>query len=124
MFLIRWLHKWFGLVLGLQFLLWAISGTGMALLDHHKVAAEDAILPVARIEASAQPLSLSAVSDALDAPILKLQLKPLYDRYVYEATTPQGVRLLDAADGREIRVDASKAREVLGFEATTPLETR
>ena len=36
MFLIRWLHKWSGLVLGLQFLLWALSGAVMALLDHHK----------------------------------------------------------------------------------------
>ena len=29
MFLIRRLHKWFGLVLGLQFLLWSISGAAM-----------------------------------------------------------------------------------------------
>ena len=31
MFLIRTLHKWFGLVLGLQMLLWSISGAMMAL---------------------------------------------------------------------------------------------
>ena len=31
MFLIRTLHKWFGLVLGLQFLIWALSGAVMAL---------------------------------------------------------------------------------------------
>ena len=52
MFLIRWLHKWFGLILGLQFLLWTLSGAMMALLDHHKVAAEDAVLPPPGIAAA------------------------------------------------------------------------
>jgi len=42
---LRWLHKWIGLVLGLQFVLWTFSGVAMALLDHHKVAAEDALRP-------------------------------------------------------------------------------
>jgi len=63
MFLIRWLHKWFGLVLGLQFLLWAVSGATMALLDHHKVAAEDAVLPVAQLAAPADPLPLARVAE-------------------------------------------------------------
>ena len=44
MFLIRRLHKWFGLVLGLQFLLWAISGAAMALIDHRKVAGDQSIV--------------------------------------------------------------------------------
>jgi hypothetical protein len=110
MFLIRWLHKWFGLVLGLQFLLWAASGAVMALLDHHKVSGEHAILPVAQIGLPAEPLPLAAVAERAGAPILKLQLKPLFDTYVYEATTPSGVRLLDAVSGAPIAVDAAKAR--------------
>jgi len=110
MFLIRWLHKWFGLVLGLQFLLWAVSGATMALLDHHEVSAEHAILPVARIEAPAAPLSLAAVSEQVGAPILKLQLKPLLDTYVYEVTTAAGVQVLDATRGTPIPIDAAKAK--------------
>ena len=43
MFLIRTLHKWFGLVLGLQMLLWSISGAMMALLDHNKVSGEGSV---------------------------------------------------------------------------------
>jgi hypothetical protein len=112
MFLIRWLHKWFGLVLGLQFLLWAASGATMALLDHHKVSGEHAILPVAQIAAPADPLPLPAVAARVGAPILKLQLKPLFDTYVYEASTPQGVRLLDAVSGAPITIDAAKGREL------------
>jgi len=112
MFLIRWLHKWFGLVLGLQFLLWAASGATMALLDHHEVSGEHAILPLAQIAVPADPLPLAAVAEKVGAPILKLQLKPLFDTYVYEATTPQGVRLLDAVRGTPVVVDSAKGREL------------
>lgn len=125
MFLIRWLHKWFGLVLGLQFLLWALSGAVMALLDHHEVSAEHAVLPVAQIAAPAEPLPLSAIAERVGGPILKLQLKPLFDRYVYEATTPSGVRLLDATTGENIGIDAAKARElaVARFSGDAPVKS-
>ena len=33
----RRIHKWVGLILGVQFLLWALSGSMMALLDQEKV---------------------------------------------------------------------------------------
>lgn len=125
MFLIRWFHKWFGLVLGLQFLLWAISGTGMAMLDHHKVSAEDAIRPSAAVAAPAEPLALAAVAQAAGAPVVQLKLKPLLDRYVYEATTPLGVRLVDAASGQEIQVDAAQARAlaVSRFSGDAPVKS-
>ena len=35
---LRRIHKWVGILIGLQFLLWAISGTAMALLDMERVA--------------------------------------------------------------------------------------
>lgn len=112
MFLIRWLHKWFGLVLGVQFLLWALSGATMALLDHHKVSGEHAILPVAGLSAPAQLLPLTAVGQAVGEPVYKLQLKPLFDTYVYEATTPTGVKIVNAVTGQPIAIDAAKAREL------------
>jgi uncharacterized iron-regulated membrane protein len=109
MFLIRTLHKWFGLIVGLQLVLWALSGAVMALLDHHKVSAEDAVLAVARLPVP-QVLSLDRVSTTLGEPILKLELKPLYDRYVYEVTTPKGVKLIDAVSAAPVVVDAAAAR--------------
>ncbi len=112
MFLIRTLHKWFGLVLGLQFLLWSLSGAVMAMLPHHKVSGEHAILPVAAPPPPAQMLPLAGLADALGQPILKLRLKPLYDSYVYEATTPSGVKLVNAVSGEAIAIDAAKAREL------------
>ena len=35
---LRKIHKWVGLVIGLQFLLWAVSGLAMALIDMEEVA--------------------------------------------------------------------------------------
>jgi len=112
MYLIRQLHKWFGLVLGLQFLLWAASGAVMALLDHEKVSGDRSMLPVAQLVEAPQPLPLAAVAERVGAPVVKLQLKPLFDTWIYEATTPMGVRLLDAATGAPIAVDAAKAKEL------------
>ncbi len=110
LFVIRSLHKWLGLILGMQVLLWAGSGAFMALLDAREVSGEGAILPVAQIPSPAAPLPLAAVAERVGAPILKLQLKPLFDTYVYEATTLDAVVLLDAVDGRRIVIDAAKAR--------------
>lgn len=109
MFLIRTLHKWFGLVLGLQFLLWSVSGAMMALLDHHKVSGEDSVRrpPPAVLAAEAAPMAKIAASTG--GPILGLRLKTLDSRPVYETTTASGVRLFDAATGAPMIVDAARA---------------
>jgi hypothetical protein len=67
-------------------------------------------LPVAQIAAPAAPLSLAEVAERVGAPVLSLQLKPLFDTYVYEVTTPVGVQLLDAVQGQPIAIDVAKAR--------------
>lgn len=110
MFLIRTLHKWFGLILGLQFLIWALSGAVMALIDHDKVSGERAVLPVAQLTSGPTPAPLAQVQATVGSPIVKLELKPLYDRWVFQASTAEGVRLLDAATARPFEVDAALAR--------------
>ena len=112
MVLIRALHKWFGLVLGLQFLLWALSGAVMALLDHHKVSGDHALLPLAELTSGPTPTSLAAVRTVVGAGIIRLELKPLFDRWVYQATTTDGVRLLDAGTAAPFQVDAALARSL------------
>jgi uncharacterized iron-regulated membrane protein len=123
MFLIRTLHKWFGLILGLQFVLWSISGAMMALLDHHKVAGEHTVSEPAVVTVPAGTLSLPRVAEVLGAPVLQLRLRPLGAAYVYEATTPTGVRLLDAVTGRPMEVDAERAGRlaVAAFSGKAPV---
>jgi len=110
MLLMRWMHKWVGLILGLQLVLWTFSGAAMALIDHEKVTGRAAVLPQAAVALPTNLLSLADVEVAAQAPVLKLKLKPLNDRYVYEATVPAGVRLIDATDGRRLSVDAALAK--------------
>jgi uncharacterized iron-regulated membrane protein len=109
MFLVRTLHKWFGLILGLQFLLWSVSGAMMALLDHHKVSGETSVRERAPVVLPAEAASLSQIAGALDQPVLKLRIKTLGAAPVYEATTVQGVTLLDAVTAAPVTVDAAKA---------------
>jgi hypothetical protein len=109
----------------------------MALLDHHKVAAEDAVLPVAQLPAPDGVLPLARAVAAAGGTVTEVQLKPLYDRWVYEARTPAGVRLVDAVTGQVLPVDAARARELavarfggdapvgsVSYVAKTTLETR
>lgn len=109
MFLIRTLHKWFGLVLGLQMLLWSVSGAMMALLDHHKVAGEGSVRQAAAPMLPAQALPLAQVAATLGEPVLQLQLRTLGQAQVYQATTPSGTKLIDAASGQPVVIDAAKA---------------
>ncbi len=109
MFLIRTLHKWFGLVLGLQFILWSISGAAMALLDQGQVTGAPTVKPSPPAVLSAEILPLTEVAAAVGAPILKLKLRPLGETYVFEAETPAGVRLIEATTGRPVQVDAQRA---------------
>ncbi len=109
---LRRIHKWVGLVIGLQFLLWAISGTAMALLDMDEVAGGP------RAESPIPPLSTGAtawprVQQALSGQsVTGLRLGNMPQGTVYQATTTQGVRLFSAADGRPLVIDQTTAAAV------------
>jgi len=109
----RRVHKWVGLLLGLQFLLWTISGTAMALLDHEQVsgghkppAAEAPPLPGS---GAAWPRIVEAIGPT---PIESVALRPLLDRQVYEVGTGDSVLLFDAVTGMPVQVNAGLARRV------------
>ena len=110
--LLRRIHKWIGLLLGLQFILWTVSGAMMALLDMEEVAGG------ARVAAAAVPLPVGdagwpRVRQALgDAPVASVAVRTLLDRHVFEVATPEGVRLFDAVEGRPVEVDEALARRI------------
>ena len=109
---LRQIHKWVGLVIGLQFLMWAISGTAMALLDMGQVDGGPAA------EARPQPIAASApawarVQQALGGePVNKLALRSLPQGWAYEVTTPKAVRLFSASDGAPVRIDQAAASAI------------
>ena len=105
--LFRRIHKWVGLILGVQLLIWALSGAMMATLDHHSVAGGDeapAELPRALpINNQAWPVIQSALGST---PATGISVQALLDRQAVIVTTQAGTRIFDAATGAPVTIDA------------------
>lgn len=108
---LRVLHRWIGLIIGIQFLLWTLSGTAMALLPMDEVAggarrapAEAPIMTADRWPAVQKQLARTQVHG--------VSLHALLDRQVYEVKTPAGIRLFDAVTAEPVRVDGNLAQRV------------
>ncbi len=105
--LFRRIHKWVGLIVGIQFILWALSGSMMALLDADAVGGHDGpvmqAMPMAT-DGLIDPASLGAIGL-----VNGLVLREVAGRPVYEITNSSGTRLVDAAAGETVRVDRQLA---------------
>ena len=106
----RRIHRWVGLIVGIQFLLWTLSGSMMALLDMDTVGGH------ANEEAHVHPLSegeyASPAAVTRDEAVTGLVLRDLGGRPVYEIHRAKGVDLFDATTGERITVDKGLARDV------------
>ena len=117
--LFRRIHKWVGLILGLQFVIWTVSGSMMALIDHHEVMGEHLAHghePMAWPAQVVPPTQLRASLGGTE--VLGFALRPLLHGHVYEVTTPAGVRLVDAASGQPMTVDAELAKAIAEMDHT------
>ena len=109
---LRRVHKWVGLVIGLQFLIWAISGTAMALLNMEEVAGG------AMGKAAVKPLPVGGVAwpriqqELAGSPVSKVSLQTLPEEQALSVTTAQGVRLFSVADGEPITIDRETAASI------------
>ena len=109
---LRKIHKWVGIVIGVQFLIWAISGAAMALISMDEVAggekadqAEPAPLPTAS--------GWSTIQRHLGGePIEAVSLRAMPDSQAIQVTTSSGVKLFDAASGLPIVIDRTTAAAV------------
>jgi hypothetical protein len=108
---LRVIHKWIGLIIGVQFLLWALSGTIMALLPMDEVegGARTDVVPARVPEVDQWP----AVRQQLgNAAVVGVSLRPLLNRQVFEISTPNGIQVFDAISGRRVIIDSKVARDV------------
>ena len=109
---LRRIHKWVGLVIGLQFLAWAISGTAMALLAMDEVEGG----PLAETSAPALPAGPAAWSrvqqELRGQPVTKLTIRDLPRGPAYQVTTADGVRLFGATDGAPVVIDQATATTI------------
>jgi Na+-transporting NADH:ubiquinone oxidoreductase subunit F len=135
----RKVHKWLGLVLGVQIVLWAVSGLIFALLDHRQVAAEDStrtIEPAALASAAtlAEPVRWI---DQIAGPVYEVRLISVADEWAWRIESEGGIQLRRAADGTPLKIDEAKVRKLataryagagrlveVTFHATPTLESR
>lgn len=108
MIFLRWLHKWLGLIVGVQMTLWMLSGFAMAALSMHQIKGGDrrseAALPA--LDRKVQPLA--AIRQSVEgAQSVSLRHGP--DGPVYHIVTPAGIALLDAYTGAPYEVTAERA---------------
>ena len=104
----RKIHKWVGLILGLQFVLWTVSGATMALLDMDKVGGHSAAAPAEA--SSAWPTDLAPLEQF--GKVEGLTLRRILDRPVYELHVAGGMRLLDARTAMPVTIDAVAAQAI------------
>ena len=106
---LRRIHKWVGVVIGLQFLIWAISGAAMALLPMDDVAGG----PMAEHHAHKLPSAGPAwprVQQALAGEEVEaVTMRSLPQGAAYQVTTAKGVRLFDSGDGSLVTIGPAAA---------------
>ena len=106
---LRQIHKWVGLVIGLQFLLWAVSGLAMALLDMQEVAG-GAMAEGAAVSLPARTAAWPRIQAQLqDDQVSGLAARMLTTGTVIEVTTSEGIRLFEPGTGDAVTISAPTA---------------
>jgi uncharacterized iron-regulated membrane protein len=139
MIFVRQLHKWLGLVVGLQVFLWTLSGLIFAWLDHHEVSAEHSVREVELkpIAASAPLLDPSTWLGESNTPIYDIRLTSLLDGWAWRVESSRGITLHHTDNGAPITLDEGIVRQLalsryvgdgrlrsILFEATSSMEAR
>lgn len=110
----RKFHKWLGLIIGLQLLLWVVGGFVMSFFDIEQVRGEDQIAEQAMADLS-QPLGINATEAITLAGIdaEQVALKSWLNKPVWLVTGQKSQALIDAVQGELITpLTESTARQV------------
>ena len=109
-------HRWVGLLLGIQVLLWISGGLVMSAIHIDKVRGTDRSRAGETVALStADPLlSPATVAGGLGLEIIEgARLTRRFEHVVYLLDTPDGVVMADAADGTRLSpLDADQARRL------------
>lgn len=111
--LMRRLHKWVGLILAVQFVLWMASGLVMSLLDADAIDGKEH--RAGNVSQRVWPTDTIAPTQVLaiaNGPVRALESTWLRDRPVYRLSNGDTVWLADARNGRPVEIDATVARAI------------
>jgi len=111
MIFLKKLHKWVGLLIGIQVMLWLISGLVISLLDPAKVSGAKWKHPATKTAALEfeQLQELETLAVELTTGALGIDLKVIRDQPVFQITKKDGVSLVDARTGLAIRTTEQEA---------------
>lgn len=117
--LVRKWHKWFSLVVGLQLLLWTLSGFVMSFLPMEDVRSEKRILPnphsvLKDTDRYLSPSEAFTRANIAVKELTSLRIKNILDQPFYEVKLSSAQSyLINALDGRRIdTIDASLAAKI------------
>lgn len=100
----RTLHKWLGLIVGVPFLFWMISGFYMVVVDldfiHGDPLVRNVRVPFA---ANSPPVSFASVAEQFEGVTeISLRALPGMSAPVFEVTTSNGKALVDSVSGQKL----------------------
>jgi uncharacterized iron-regulated membrane protein len=115
MLFLRKLHKWLGLIVGLQIVLWAASGVAFAWLDRDQVAATHSVRPAepavfSRALVKTEPATW--LGDYAPPDLYDLRAVSLADRWVWRVELRDRVELRAVADGARVELDEDWLRRL------------
>jgi Na+-transporting NADH:ubiquinone oxidoreductase subunit F len=108
MLFLRKLHKWLGLVIGLQVVLWAVSGVMFAWLDHDAIDAAGSVRTVEPAVLSSTIVKTDPATWLGDYPpqeLYDVRAILLADRWVWRVELRDRVELRTVEDGARVNVD-------------------
>ena len=110
----RKLHKWLGLIIGLQLIVWLLSGLVMSLLDQGIAGGRDtrAVSEPAGPLLDYGPLAPMSSLPLPEGEVLGLRLVTELEQAIYRVELVDQILLFDARTGVEIKIDFQRARTI------------
>ncbi len=115
MLFMRKLHKWLGLVIGLQVILWAASGVMFAWLDPAAVGATSSVRtvePAVLLPAAVKSDPATWLGNYAQQELYEIRAVPVADRWVWRVELRDRVELRAIQDGAPVQLDEAWARQL------------
>ncbi|MBN8488801.1 MAG: 2Fe-2S iron-sulfur cluster binding domain-containing protein [Burkholderiales bacterium] len=107
------IHRWLGLLIGLQLVVWMLSGLMMSLFDSDVVKGKPFRAPAPAIVAwPADTLPISQLLHQLNLSAGNVSSAWLLDEPIYKLSVGKEQRLYSARDGRQLHIDAALAQRI------------
>jgi uncharacterized iron-regulated membrane protein len=119
----RKIHKWLGLIIGIQILFWFMSGFIMSFMPIDEIHGDHFLKPKVTSTVSLSQLDLSRLANKLDEPVQSLLIKPWLGSTVVEVKTSTKTQLFDAVNLNLITpISEAQVRQVINANLAPELQ--